>query len=109
MMIEPRYQSDKVTLYCADCLDVLPQLEPGSVDAVVTDPPYGTNSYSTDHEIDPMVYRSWVNDYKTIALFGYPELVVKWCVQAQLVPDEWITWNPINKFTAQYNNLPKEI
>jgi DNA modification methylase len=40
-MIEPRYQSDRVTLYCADCLQVLPQLEAGSVDAVVTDPPYG--------------------------------------------------------------------
>jgi len=30
-----------ITLYCADCLDILPTLEPGSVDAVVTDPPYG--------------------------------------------------------------------
>jgi DNA modification methylase len=42
-MIEPRYQSDRVTLYCADCQEVLPQLEAGSVDAVVTDPPYGLN------------------------------------------------------------------
>ena len=30
-----------VTLYCGDCLEVLPTLEAGSVDAVVTDPPYG--------------------------------------------------------------------
>lgn len=30
------------TLYCGDCLDILPTLEAGSVDAVVTDPPYGT-------------------------------------------------------------------
>jgi DNA modification methylase len=30
-----------IRLYCADCLDVLPTLEAGSVDAVVTDPPYG--------------------------------------------------------------------
>lgn len=29
----------EATLYCADCLEVLPTLEP--VDAVVTDPPYG--------------------------------------------------------------------
>lgn len=28
-------------LICGDCLDVLPTLEAGSVDAVVTDPPYG--------------------------------------------------------------------
>lgn len=28
-MIEPRYQSDQVTLYCGDCLEILPQLEGG--------------------------------------------------------------------------------
>lgn len=28
------------TLYLGDCLDILPTLAPGSVDAVVTDPPY---------------------------------------------------------------------
>jgi len=38
-MIEPRYKSDRVELYCADCLAVLPQLS--GVDAVVTDGPYG--------------------------------------------------------------------
>jgi DNA modification methylase len=31
----------RVLLVCADCLDVLPTLKAGSVDAVVTDPPYG--------------------------------------------------------------------
>ena len=37
----PTWESDcgRVTLYCADCLDVLPTLT--GVDAVVTDPPYG--------------------------------------------------------------------
>jgi DNA modification methylase len=30
-----------VKLICGDCLDVLPGLASGSVDAVVTDPPYG--------------------------------------------------------------------
>jgi DNA modification methylase len=37
--------SDSVTLYNADCNDVLPTL--GSVDAVVTDPPYGINLSSS--------------------------------------------------------------
>ena len=32
-----------VTLYCGDCLEVLPTLEAGGVDAVVTDPPYGVD------------------------------------------------------------------
>ena len=31
--------ADGVTLYCGDCLEILPTL--GKVDAVVTDPPYG--------------------------------------------------------------------
>jgi len=37
----PTWSKNGVTLYCADCRDVLPTL--GKVDAVVTDPPYGIN------------------------------------------------------------------
>ncbi len=33
-----------VQLICGDCLDVLPTLANGSVDAIVTDPPYGHNN-----------------------------------------------------------------
>jgi len=36
----PTWQSGDVTLYLGDCLEVLPTLAAGSVDAVVTDPPY---------------------------------------------------------------------
>lgn len=45
-MIEPTWQSDcgTVKLWLGDCLEILPTLEPGSVDAVVTDPPYGINA-----------------------------------------------------------------
>ena len=35
------WTSDDVKLYHGDCLEILPTLEDGSVDAVVTDPPYG--------------------------------------------------------------------
>jgi len=38
--------TDTVTLYEGDCLDVLPTLEPGSVDAVITDPPYGEKTHA---------------------------------------------------------------
>ena len=31
-----------IKLYCGDCLEILPTLEAGSVDAVVTSPPYNT-------------------------------------------------------------------
>jgi site-specific DNA-methyltransferase (adenine-specific)/modification methylase len=35
------FDGGRIKLACGDCLDVLPTLEAGSVDAVVTDPPYG--------------------------------------------------------------------
>ena len=38
-MIEPYYEQDGITIYNADCREVLPQLE--RVDLVLTDPPYG--------------------------------------------------------------------
>jgi DNA modification methylase len=38
---EPFYTDPLVTLHVGDCLEVLPTLEADSVDAVVTDPPYG--------------------------------------------------------------------
>ena len=43
MLPEPYYRSPdgRHTIYHADCRDVLTGLLPGSVDAVVTDPPYG--------------------------------------------------------------------
>lgn len=37
-MIKPYYEEPGITIYNADCRDVLPQLEP--VDLVLTDPPY---------------------------------------------------------------------
>jgi site-specific DNA-methyltransferase (adenine-specific) len=36
-----RVEIGDCVLYCGDCLEVMPTLEAGSVDAVVTDPPYG--------------------------------------------------------------------
>jgi DNA modification methylase len=39
--------SDNVTLYCADCLDIIPTLD--KVDAVITDPPYGIQDIVTGY------------------------------------------------------------
>lgn len=47
MTIRPFYSRDGITIYNADCRDILPTsgivsvIDPGSVDLVLTDPPYG--------------------------------------------------------------------
>ena len=52
-MIDPIIlDGGNIRLYCGDCLDILPTLEPGSVDAVVTDPPY------PDYDVELFKYHS---------------------------------------------------
>lgn len=60
-MIQPWWQSEcgRFTLYCADCLDVLPQLEAGSVQAVVTDPPYGLSFMGKKWDYDVPGESAW--------------------------------------------------
>ena len=41
MTAAPYYRDDTVTLHLGDCLKVLPTLADASIDAIVTDPPYG--------------------------------------------------------------------
>ncbi len=53
-MAEPNWTSDNgsVRLYCADVMDGLAQIEPGSVRCVVTSPPYwGLRDYGVDGQI----------------------------------------------------------
>ena len=37
----PYYDRDGIVIYHADCRDVLPSIDPSSVDLLLTDPPYG--------------------------------------------------------------------
>jgi len=39
--VKPYYQDNAVTIWHGDCREVLPQLQPASVDVIMTDPPYG--------------------------------------------------------------------
>jgi site-specific DNA-methyltransferase (adenine-specific) len=50
---KPYYDRDGITIYCADCRDILPLLEPGSVDVVLADPPYGiANTFGQQNRLD---------------------------------------------------------
>lgn len=45
--MEADWQTDdgSVRLYCGDCREIMPTMEAGSIDAVVTDPPYGDKTH----------------------------------------------------------------
>jgi len=51
-------------IVCADCLDVLPLMPDGCVDAVVTDPPYGVKFASWDDSRPP---DKWFEEIQRIA------------------------------------------
>jgi hypothetical protein len=46
--LTPHHQTTRVTVYGGDCIDVLAQLPPNSVHAIITDPPYGLEFMGKD-------------------------------------------------------------
>src|SRR5215472_9677327 len=54
-----------------DCLELLKTLESGSVDAVVTDPPYGTKVTDWDHSIDAKIFSECLRVSRGYCVFFY--------------------------------------
>ena len=46
--MNPYYDHDGITIYCADARDILPKIQTGSIDFIFTDPPYGHNNNNGD-------------------------------------------------------------
>jgi site-specific DNA-methyltransferase (adenine-specific) len=98
MEMKPYYENADagIILYHGDCLEILPTLESGSVDAVVTDPPYGIGFESSQpgriryekivgdsREFDPRP----LLDYERIVLWGANNFT-------QYLPrGGWIAWD----------------
>ncbi|MFA5208629.1 MAG: DNA methyltransferase [Candidatus Paceibacterota bacterium] len=51
----------EVKLYCGDCLEIMRTIPDKSIDAVITDPPYGTTAISWDKAIDLNLFWSGIN------------------------------------------------
>jgi site-specific DNA-methyltransferase (adenine-specific) len=74
----PYYQDEFATLYLADCRDVLPLLPAGSVDLVLTDPPYVFGIASTmqdgkctgwgDLMNSAVWYESWLRECRRLMM-----------------------------------------
>ena len=43
---------EEIQMIQGDCFEILPTMEAGSADAVITDMPYGTTNLSWDHKVD---------------------------------------------------------
>lgn len=115
----PDWQSDdgSVVLYCADCREILPKLAAGSIDAVVTDPPYGI-AYDASHS----KYKNGIDrgdclwdvepyDPAPILALGLPSIV--WggnCFSSRL-PDAtgWIAWVKIARQNADIRQSDCEL
>lgn len=55
-MVKPYFERDGIVIYHGDCRDVLPTLEAGSIDLVLTDPPYGVQYVTAwRSRTDPLV------------------------------------------------------
>lgn len=103
-MIKPYYEEDGITIYNADCREVLPQLEP--VDLVLTDPPYGV-SLNTAYKSSQRGPLAGANDYPPVHgddkpfdpspfLIRYPNLIM-WGANyyADKLPasGQWLVWD----------------
>ena len=51
--MKPYFRSNGITIYHTDCRELLPHLKPESIDAVLTDPPYGIRYQSKQRKLQP--------------------------------------------------------
>lgn len=62
--MQPFYDDGQIVIYNGNCFDVFPLIESKSVDAIVTDPPYGTTACEWDKM--PDLDKLW-KSFKTIS------------------------------------------
>lgn len=72
-MITPYYERNGITIYCGDCLSVMPKLEP-PIDMILADLPYGTTACSWDTVIpfEPLWenYKRIIKEHGAVVLTG---------------------------------------
>jgi DNA modification methylase len=91
----------RVTLYHGDCLEIIPLLE--SVEAVITDPPYGSTSNAWDmsfiHDADTLKSITVGNFVCTAIQPVSSQIVCRWLNHFK----HEIIWDRVNKLTNFFN------
>lgn len=75
-LLTPYYEQDGIQIFHGDCREILPLIEPGSVDLVLTDPPYSpswhdgarsVNSLDVSFiDFEPVRDGSWLSDVSPV-------------------------------------------
>lgn len=89
--MQPYYQHGDISIYCGDCRDILPRLDPHCVDLAIADPPYNVGLEYIGHNdnMSREKYIAWCGDwfsalrkicYRTIIFPGHGNLPVWWQV-----------------------------
>lgn len=106
-LIKPFYERGGITLYNADCLDVLPQLPAQSIDLVLCDPPYGSTACAWDSIIP--LDRLWREYKRLIKPTGALVFTASQPFTTALISSNlawfrycWV-WDKVNLFTNHLN------
>jgi DNA modification methylase len=115
-MVEPYYDQGGITIYHADCADVLPDVDPARVDLLLTDPPYGIG-YDSGHakhqgsSIDRGMVVGDDSPFDPSHLLHYGRAII-WggnCFASKL-PDwpGWIVWDKVTQNVSQMRGAEAE-
>lgn len=110
----PYWQSKcgRYTLYHGDCIEILPTLAAGSIDAVVTDPPYGIGAASmtlgNGRKRFDRCGGSWDNARPDIsAVVGFADTVIVWGGNyfSDVLPptNDWLIWDKAQPDTVSFS------
>lgn len=106
---EPYYDRDGITIYNADCREILPLLEPGSIDLVLTSPPYNIGK-EYERRIDGASYLNFQSEVieNAVSLVTQDGSIC-WQVgnmvnKGEIVPIEYMLWPVFSRHGLHLRN-----
>jgi site-specific DNA-methyltransferase (adenine-specific) len=111
--MKPYFEAKGITLYQADCLEAMRLIPDASIDACITDPPYGTTACSWDSVIPfaPMwaELKRIVKKNGAIVLFGSQPFTSALVMSNPQMFGYEIIWDKVNRFTGYLDAYRKPL